>query len=416
MELFKHPTARSSESETQANTPLTPPQEPISSSSFFSVATGYKLFSYGSRNHPDPDQEGVVWNEPEQYYSVISRKEPSREHASLLGMRDILRQKPLSETSSNGVSTPLVRGLSISSAQAVFAKAKSDVIITATAAVGKVSGTDPLDATDLHVLPELNALTTSRPSSVTSVKTSATTSATTPALPDPHLPSEIERAPSVISVESAKSVETAREEGSAVRLTNPSPPPPPPKEFTQKEFKEKVIDPSSSAIRPRAPEAVPATPSSFASVLANGINSAMRFVINAESLSGAVSPLPSNAKHHHALLFTDITTIDERPHIKYDWTVGKRIKFSCTVYYAKQFDALRRRCGINELFLRSLTRSMNWSAQGGKSKSNFWKTSDERFIIKSLVNAWNVADLYVPLCVAFLLCAYHSLYRSVGRF
>ena len=32
---------------------------------------------------------------------------------------------------------------------------------------------------------------------------------------------------------------------------------------------------------------------------------------------------------------------------------------------------------------------------GGKSKSNFWKTSDDRFIIKTLVNAWNVADLCV---------------------
>jgi 1-phosphatidylinositol-3-phosphate 5-kinase len=27
------------------------------------------------------------------------------------------------------------------------------------------------------------------------------------------------------------------------------------------------------------------------------------------------------------------------------------------------------------------------------SKSNFWMTSDQRLIIKTLVNAWNVADL-----------------------
>ena len=31
-----------------------------------------------------------------------------------------------------------------------------------------------------------------------------------------------------------------------------------------------------------------------------------------------------------------------------------------------------------------------------ENRSNFWKTSDDKFIIKSLVNAWNVADLYVP--------------------
>jgi 1-phosphatidylinositol-3-phosphate 5-kinase len=32
---------------------------------------------------------------------------------------------------------------------------------------------------------------------------------------------------------------------------------------------------------------------------------------------------------------------------------------------------------------------------GGRSRSNFWKTSDDRFIIKTLVNVWNIADLYV---------------------
>ena len=90
-------------------------------------------------------------------------------------------------------------------------------------------------------------------------------------------------------------------------------------------------------------------------------------------------------------------TIDERPHIKYDWTIGKRLKFSCTVYYAKQFDALRRRCGVEDVFVRSMAKCEPWKAQGGKSRSNFWKTSDDRFIIKTLVNAWNVADLYVAL-------------------
>ena len=102
---------------------------------------------------------------------------------------------------------------------------------------------------------------------------------------------------------------------------------------------------------------------------------------------------PSSTKKHHGLLFAEGASIDERPHIKYDWTIGKRLKFSCTVYYAKQFDVLRRRCGVNDLFLKSLSQSANWAAEGGKSKSNFWKTSDDRFIIKTLVNAWNVADL-----------------------
>jgi 1-phosphatidylinositol-3-phosphate 5-kinase len=118
----------------------------------------------------------------------------------------------------------------------------------------------------------------------------------------------------------------------------------------------------------------------------------MRFVMNPENAPS--TPPSSPAPRHHGLLNADVDAIDDRPHIKYDWTVGKRLKFSCTIYYAKQFDHLRRRCGIDHMFLQSLSKSSNWAAEGGKSKSNFWKTSDDRFIIKTLVNAWNVADLY----------------------
>ena len=83
----------------QSSTPPISLPEHAPSSSFFS---GYRLFTSGSRNQPDPDQEGVVWNEPEQYNSTISRKEP---HAHRR-MRDILPQKSLAEpSSSSGVST-----------------------------------------------------------------------------------------------------------------------------------------------------------------------------------------------------------------------------------------------------------------------------------------------------------------------
>lgn len=399
LELFKIPMARAS-SGSRPNTPLaSPPEHTTPTSSFFSVATGYRLFSSGSRNQPDPDQEGVVWNEPEPYYSVISRKEPHRDHISRLGMRDILRQKSVSRTSSNEVGTPPIRSLSISSTQLIFATAKAEVIMTTDGKLSSEPGT--LDA-DLHVPQELSSVTTSRPSSVKSAKTSAVSSV----LPESHPQIESERlAPSINSIENetGESGQDEKEE-EVLSLTNLSPPPLPPKESAPKEFiKKKAEDPSSSALESRTPETVPATSSSFASALAHGIHSAVRFVVNAESSSGTVSPLPSHAKHH-ALLLADITNIDERPHIKYDWTIGKRLKFSCTVYYAKQFDALRRRCGINDMFLKSLKRSANWTAQGGKSKSNFWKTSDERFIIKSLVNnAWNVADLCVsPNHVLFL--------------
>ena len=395
MELFKFSTGRSPSASQTSTPPLTsPPPEhtPSSASSFFSVAAGgYKLFTFGSRNQPDPDQEGVVWNEPEQYHSSISRKETSRSHH---GMRDILRQKNVVEPSSSGVSTPLGKGrLSNSSAQAVFAKATSDVVSSPAAAEapgaanGNVDGPDALAVVDQLVLQELTSVTMSPTSTVKSAKTSAIN----PVLPDSWLPSttgESEKAPSVtgVSVEGGGSEETVRQDKEQDNIPLTTPPLPPKDIVVQKE--KEVDDPS---IRPKEPEGETGTSSRLATAVASGINSAVRYITNNTDVPLGTVSSTSNTKH--ALL---LVNINERPHIKYDWTIGKRMKFSCTVYYAKQFDALRRRCGINDLFLKSLVSSVNWSAQGGKSRSNFWKTKDDRFIIKSLVNAWNVADLYVP--------------------
>ncbi|OMO60574.1 Chaperonin Cpn60/TCP-1 [Corchorus capsularis] len=65
--------------------------------------------------------------------------------------------------------------------------------------------------------------------------------------------------------------------------------------------------------------------------------------------------------------------------------VGGKVKFSVTCYFAKQFDALRRKCCSSEVdFLRSLSRCQKWSAQGGKSNVYFAKSLDERFIIKQV--------------------------------
>ena len=300
-------------------------------------------------------------------------------------MRDILRQKTPEPSSSGGVSTPVVRGLSNSSAHAVFAKAKPDVVSSAEVANGKVDEVDTLAVVDRLVLPELGSVTMSPASTV-----KLATSAMNPALPDSWLHTESRKVPSIVSVEGGESEETVRLDKGQDNTPVTSPRLPPKDFVQQKEFQEKGVD---SLKRPKEPEGDPATSSSFATAVASGINSAVRFITKTELPLGTVSSPSNTTKHHHTLLLADISNIDERPHIKYDWTIGKRLKFSCTVYYAKQFDALRRRCGINDLFLKSLISSMNWTAEGGKSRSNFWKTSDERFIIKSLVNAWNVADL-----------------------
>ncbi|KAF8151494.1 hypothetical protein B0H34DRAFT_131326 [Crassisporium funariophilum] len=373
--------------------PLTPATE-SAPSSFFSVATGYRLFTSGSRNQPDPDQEGVVWNEPEQYSGVISRKEHTRD--GILSIRDVLRQNTIPDTSSTPPLSASSRFATISSSSshsaggslaAAAVKAKADVGVTRQAADGEVKGPAVSESAD-KLLQELES-NSSRPGSVRSENISSTSSG--------FLDAHIRRgsASSIISGETGESEVTLGKKDSTPR---PSvlPPPLPPKDLPKRA--EETVDVAKTPATPlktTGPEPVPGVSSGFASTLASGVSAAMRFVISSETPSNPVSPSATFAtSRHHGLLLADIAS-DERPHIKYDWTIGKRLKFSCTVYYAKQFDVLRKRCGINDIFLKSLSRSTNWAAEGGKSKSNFWKTSDDRFIIKTLVNAWNVADLQV---------------------
>lgn len=62
-----------------------------------------------------------------------------------------------------------------------------------------------------------------------------------------------------------------------------------------------------------------------------------------------------------------------------------KVRYTVTCYYAKQFDALRRKCCPTEMdFIRSLCRCKKWGAQGGKSNVFFAKTLDDRFIIKQV--------------------------------
>ncbi|KAJ8760552.1 hypothetical protein K2173_015219 [Erythroxylum novogranatense] len=65
-------------------------------------------------------------------------------------------------------------------------------------------------------------------------------------------------------------------------------------------------------------------------------------------------------------------------------SLGKS-KYSVICLYAKKFWDLRNRCCPSEFdYIASLSRCKNWEAKGGKSKSFFSKTLDERFIIKEI--------------------------------
>jgi 1-phosphatidylinositol-3-phosphate 5-kinase len=70
-------------------------------------------------------------------------------------------------------------------------------------------------------------------------------------------------------------------------------------------------------------------------------------------------------------------------HLKYQFQQGPA-KMTCKIFFAEQFDAVRRKCGIADRIIESLSRCMKWDSKGGKTKSLFLKTSDDRFVLKSL--------------------------------
>lgn len=70
-------------------------------------------------------------------------------------------------------------------------------------------------------------------------------------------------------------------------------------------------------------------------------------------------------------------------HLKYQFAEGSA-KMLCKIFYAEQFDAVRRKCGVADRIVESLSRCLKWDSKGGKTKSVFLKTLDERLVLKSL--------------------------------
>ena len=66
-----------------------------------------------------------------------------------------------------------------------------------------------------------------------------------------------------------------------------------------------------------------------------------------------------------------------------DFTAGS-LKCLCRIYFAEKFDALRRKCGLEDDFVNSLSSCIKWDAVGGQSGSSFFKTRDDRFVIKQM--------------------------------
>lgn len=70
-------------------------------------------------------------------------------------------------------------------------------------------------------------------------------------------------------------------------------------------------------------------------------------------------------------------------HLKYQFTEGSA-KMMCKIFFAEQFDAMRQKCGVADRIIESLSRCLKWDSKGGKTKSVFLKTLDDRLVMKSL--------------------------------
>ncbi|XP_072181167.1 1-phosphatidylinositol 3-phosphate 5-kinase-like [Diadema setosum] len=74
------------------------------------------------------------------------------------------------------------------------------------------------------------------------------------------------------------------------------------------------------------------------------------------------------------------------PHIELQFSDQTNTQFFCGVYFAAQFQELRKLIfPIGEdVYIRSLSRCMQWVARGGKSGLKFMKTLDDRLILKQM--------------------------------
>lgn len=72
-------------------------------------------------------------------------------------------------------------------------------------------------------------------------------------------------------------------------------------------------------------------------------------------------------------------------HVKHQFA-DSTCRFYCSIYYAEQFRSLRKRIFPDgeEKYIRSLQHSVSWGALGGKSGSAFFKSFDDRFVMKQM--------------------------------
>ncbi|KAI0402838.1 hypothetical protein F4802DRAFT_334867 [Xylaria palmicola] len=103
-------------------------------------------------------------------------------------------------------------------------------------------------------------------------------------------------------------------------------------------------------------------------------------------------------------------------HYKYQFAEGTA-KMLVKIFYAEQFDALRRKCGVADRIVESLSRCVPWDSKGGKTKSVFLKTQDDRLVMKSLSQIETQAFLkFAPAYFSIMVEAlFHDLPSVIAK-
>jgi 1-phosphatidylinositol-3-phosphate 5-kinase len=319
----------------------------------------------------DPDDDSIAgrWHEQESWTAQISRKEHPKDPTSLLSLRDVLRNKPSFDSTAissrlnqiGSSASRLVKGTTAKPTVEVSEHVVDAIVVpqpenTASIVEKLLRDAEENIMKEDAIFAESVSLAAPTPTSSTIVGTTLQTANNG-------------------SVMSSDSNATIRASTTTSSLTSSSsfsiPPPVPPKtpppvpfpsskeRFDQKLTSENRAHDKGDTPQQTGPGATTSTMGSLTSHLAT----AMRYVLSSGQTEAPSRP-ETPTRNHHPLLAGDSPAIDERPHIKYEWVIGKRLKFSCTVFYAKQFDSLRRRCGVDELLVQSLKRSENWTAEG----------------------------------------------------
>jgi 1-phosphatidylinositol-3-phosphate 5-kinase len=123
-----------------------------------------------------------------------------------------------------------------------------------------------------------------------------------------------------------------------------------------------------------------------------------------------ISPKEINRSIEHNLLHPQNTNI------RYAFS-NRGVRAHCKIFYAESFDALRRKTGVADRFVESLSRCLKWDSKGGKTKSIFLKTLDDRFVLKSLSQVEvNAFFKFAPNYFAFMhQNLFHSLPSVIAK-